>query len=352
MSAVKSVVSADSTATSAGGCDWASTCFFKMPNLRDEVKAGISKASAWATWTGIFDAKNDQVVRGRTDEVKAAAAAGTISVGLYAIARAVGISPSTVRRQARRLQDLGLVVIRQDAVLHVHDPATGKIVSKRLGRTPPCTIIVTVTDDHLRPRRKGAKCTFRETDKVQNAPPDKVQNAPPSEDTRRQRRQRRPSDTSGVGRPDAGVAGRVTAAGPEPAPCRPFEGDTAKAAARTQARLDAEKAARDAEDERLRQERLAAEKASQDEPAATLPMARPRTKAQAQHDLQAAVAALPATSKAKAKKVGRKAQKAAQAQDEDAKALQAMIDAKRAQNGYRDDPQAVKAVGRAVAISG
>lgn len=355
MSAVKSVVSSDSTARPAGGCDWASSCFFKSPNLRDETKRAISKDAAWPAWCGIFDAMNDQIVRGRSKDVKAAAADGKISVGLHAIARAIGLHPATIRRQVRRLEKLGLVVIHQPAVMHVHDPDSGKIVSKRLGRTPPCTIILTITDDHLRPRKaksKSAPAPLSGDDKGAGAPADKGAGATPSEDSpKTSQRQRRPSATGGVGRPDAGVAGRVTAAAPEPAPCRPFEGDTADAFAATQARLAAEKAERDAEDERLRQERLAAEKASQDEPAATVPMTRPKTKAETVRELQVAVAALPAASKAKAKKVGRKANKAAQAQEEDAKALQAIIDAKRAREGYRDEPQAVRAVGRAVAIS-
>jgi DNA-binding transcriptional ArsR family regulator len=345
MSAVKSAVSDDSTTLPAGFCEWSKRCFYRMPNLNDETKASITKASAWATWCGIFDQLNDQTVRGRNDTAKAAAASGKISVGLYALARAIGISPSTVRRQARRLEQIGLVVIRQDAVLHVHDPDTGKIVSKRQGRTPPCTIIVTVTDAHLRPFRRGAKCALSGTDKVQNAPPDKVQNAPPSKDSQKtSSRQRRPSDTSGVGRPDAAIAGRVTAAAPEPAQCRPFEGGHANAFAATQARLRAEQAARDAEDERLRHERLAARQASQDEPAATVPM----TKGRAERELQAAVAALPAPSKAKARRAGRKIGASPQAADEDAKALQRAIDAKRAAEVYRDEP---KAVGRVMAGS-
>lgn len=154
--------------------------FFKFPDLSDETSALITKASAWPTLVGIQRAIRQQSRRGRTVEIRQAAEAGRIGVGLKAIARAMGMNASTVRRQVGRLERIGLCAVVRPKVLHVADPLTGKIATKHLGRTPPCLIYLTVTDAHLRPARRGAK-----------SPPSpslvRAHIAPPSKESKTQR---------------------------------------------------------------------------------------------------------------------------------------------------------------------
>lgn len=315
VAAISAVIAAASTPSPDSSTAWSKGCFFKMPNLRDEVKRQISTAAAWAAWHGIFDALNDQQIRGKTTEIRINAERGVVGVGLHAIARAVGVSVSTIRRQVGRLEGLGLVVVHRPQLLHVADPTTGKITTKQNGRTPPAVVYVTVLDEHLRPFRKGAKCN-------PSAPTLRVHNAPPSKDTKKY--QRPPSRrTYGAGGGTAGEAGRqepAKAGGHSAAkavqergtsvdlrPYRPgltvneaprqpqvWEGSDADRLRATQARLAAEKARRDRED---------AEAAGRPQPAQQAPT----TPAEHEAELRQAVAALPPAKKQRCRRLGRKA---------------------------------------------
>jgi predicted transcriptional regulator len=292
----------------AAGSAWSKDCYFKIPNLRAEVKRQIGKANAYAAWHGIFDAMNDQLIRGRTDQAKIDAATGKVGVGIHAIARETGVDPSTIRRQLRRLEKIGLIVMVQTGRLHIHDPATGKITTKSKGRTPPVMVYVTVLDEHLRPfKRKGALCN-------PSGGGLKVHNANPSKDTKNY--QRPPSGrTFGTGRRTAGKAGghsaakagqergtnfEVTANRPGltftdgPRPPKEFEGEDAERLRLTRERLAAEQAKRDREDAEAAIGRQEAPQA-------------PTTLAQAEADLRQAVEILPPAKRQRCHQLGRDA---------------------------------------------
>lgn len=300
VTAISAVLAAASTPSPDASTAWSKGCFFKMPNLRDEVKRQISQASAWAAWHGIFDALNDQQIRGKTTEIRVNAERGVVGVGLHAIARAVGVNVSTIRRQVGRLEGLGLVVVHRPQLIHVADPATGKIATKMKGRTPPAVVYVTVVEEHLRPFRKGAKCN-------PSAPRLRVHNATPSKDN--QTNQRPPSHrTYGAGGVTAGERRRqepAKASGHSAAKAgqeerrepQAFTGDAADAFEATQRRLEAEKAERE----------------RNNPPAPYRPQRRPQappptaTPAQAEADLRQAVAALPPAKRKRCHRLGRKA---------------------------------------------
>jgi hypothetical protein len=243
-----------------------------MPNLNDETKRQISKdvskkgskASAWPAWIGIFDAMNDQIVRGRTAATREAAERGIVGVGLHAIARAVGVDVKTIRRQVGRLEDLGLVATRRPLRMVVIDPATGRIKSKSAGRTPPCMVYVTITEKHLRPFKRRLRGNTPLNEKPQGAicPPStqavKGQYAPPSKDCSKEllRHRRQAGRTYGAGRPaDRREGGIAATYQPDYRPATGWVGEDAERAAATQRRLAAEAAAREAEDAARRAER-------------------------------------------------------------------------------------------------
>lgn len=187
--------------------------FFKMPDLRDEVWQAIGKAAP--TLIGICRALHDQGRRGRTVAIRQDAENGKIGVGLKHIARSMGINPTTVRRHLTILERLGLVVVMRPGILHVTDPATGKIASKQKGRTPPAVVYLTIVESHGRPAKKGAKSAPSAAVMGCKARPIagsvRVQNAPPSKDANTIE-----AETAGsMSRPadSAGEAGRHSAAG-------------------------------------------------------------------------------------------------------------------------------------------
>jgi DNA-binding transcriptional regulator YhcF (GntR family) len=265
MNPVVSLVSDPSTEVSGReNAAWSSNCFFKVPNLSDETKRLVSEKSAWPAFIGILDAMNNQIIRGRTPEIREAAALGVVGVGLSAIARAVGVNVSTVRRQVRRLEQLGLVAVHSPVKMVVTDPDTGRIRSKSAGRTPPCTVYLTITEDRLRPFKRGLRCNVRHNGDDQGAkcnPSDgsvKAQNALPSEDSSKElSRHRRPSGrTSGAGRPeDRRKGGTAANYHDDHRPVTGWTGTDAERFAATKARIEAEAAEREASEAARKAER-------------------------------------------------------------------------------------------------
>jgi hypothetical protein len=125
--------------------------FFKMPDVSDEVFQAINDASACGTFMAICRAVHDQERRGRTEAVRVAAAAGQIGIGLHELARITRSSVVTIRKHVDALHQIGVIVQHRRGCQHVADPATGRIVTKNLGRTPTTLIYLTITNDHLRP---------------------------------------------------------------------------------------------------------------------------------------------------------------------------------------------------------
>lgn len=185
--------------------------FSPVPDLNRETKHQVTKASAWPTFTGICFALRQEGRKGRTASIRRAAKEDQkLSVGLRHLARDMGLNVSTVRRQVRRLEQLGLVVIFNPNVRHHVDPATGRIFAKsEKGRCENTRVYLTIQPHHLRPAKAtamGAQC-------AQPAGQDgscKVQSAPIVRDSKNQRTP--DGDACGIGTPPAGQAGRLPAA--------------------------------------------------------------------------------------------------------------------------------------------
>lgn len=146
-SAITAVMPAVRTASSPPTGRW----FFKMPDLSNELFRAINAANACGTFMAICQAVHDEERRGRTEDVRAAAKAGQIGIGLRELARITGSSVVTIRKHCRELHRIGVIVHHRRGCQIVADRATGRIVTKNLGRTPTTLIYLTVTNDHLRP---------------------------------------------------------------------------------------------------------------------------------------------------------------------------------------------------------
>jgi len=142
------------TASSAASTGW---FYFPMPDLSTETKSAITKAGAWPAFVAIMSALHHRGRVGPGGERHAAKNLQTISVGIRALARDIGADPKSIRRQLRCLAELGLIVLHEPGVLHVADPATGRIVSKRQGRAAETRVVLTVTESHMRPTRKAGR---------------------------------------------------------------------------------------------------------------------------------------------------------------------------------------------------
>ena len=175
ISAVLAGITPAATTTPAGRVRW----FFKVPDLSDETACLISKANAWPTLIGICRAIHDRGRRGTKVE-RQAADNGMIGVGIKGLARSSGLDPVTVRRQVRRLAGLGLVVVHRRGITDVADPATGRITSNRIGRTPACLVYLTVTEAHMRPAAAKAVAKVGGAKRTPSAGRDRVHCAPPS----------------------------------------------------------------------------------------------------------------------------------------------------------------------------
>ena len=65
-----------------------------------------------------------------------------------------GVTPSTMRRQVRRLAVLGLIRIEEKLPTLRFDPDTGRIVSRIAGLRPaPVVIVCTLNEGHMRPSK-------------------------------------------------------------------------------------------------------------------------------------------------------------------------------------------------------
>jgi len=208
IAAVSADLSSPSRPASTTSTGWH---FAPVPDLNRETKHRITKASAWPTFLGICLALREQGRKGRTPAIRQAAKADQrISVGLRHLARDMGLNVSTVRRHVRHLVELGVIVTFNPNVSHHVDPATGRIFTKAKGRCENTRVYLTIQPHHLRPAKAkatGADCAHRAAD----LSPCKVQSAPTVRDSKNQRV---PDGlATGVGQPQAGQAGRLTAAG-------------------------------------------------------------------------------------------------------------------------------------------
>ena len=340
----------------AGRIKW----FFKVPDLSDETVRLITKANAWPTFMAICRAIHDRGRRGTKVE-RLAASNGMIGLGIKGLARSSGLDPVTVRRQVRRLAGLGLVVVHRRGITDVADPATGRITSNRIGRTPACLVYLTATEAHMRPAAAKVAAKVGGAPRTPSAGRDRVHCAPPTTDISQEReetptpppdfgrkagghpaakasqegRQGIPAEAGtppptreapcpvGTAKPPAAqprqgtppparsaTSGSGWPDGVEVAPPAPWQGADAERLAATRRRLDAE---------RLERERL---DATVQGSWATALVAAPPSRDQAADDLRKALDDLPADSRDRAAELG-------QAIEDDAAALNRLIEAKR-----------------------
>lgn len=115
--------------------DWLSGLyFFRIPDLRDEVRVQITEANAWPVYVAILSLLHDKARRGPH---KAEAAAGSlVGVGFKGVARASGLHPDTVRANVKKLAALGLIAISK-----------GKPTP---GRTAPSVFTMAVSAEQMR----------------------------------------------------------------------------------------------------------------------------------------------------------------------------------------------------------
>lgn len=190
----------------AGRVRW----FFKVPDLSDETAAAISRKSAWPTFIGICRAIHDRGRRGTKAE-QAAADNGVIGIGIKALARAAGVDAVTARRQIRKLESLGLVVVHTRGIIEAADPVTGRITANRIGRTPAALVYLTVTESHMRPAAAKAAAKVGDAKRTPSPRSDRVQSASPSKERTKEKRETPPEPLQDAGL-TADEAGGHTAA--------------------------------------------------------------------------------------------------------------------------------------------
>ena len=338
--------------------------FVQFPDLSDETVRQINRASAMPTFTAICRAIHDRGRRGTKAE-QAAAGNDMIGIGIKGLGRNDGLDPKTVRRHVLRLAELGLVVVHRRGITDVADPATGRITSNRIGRTPACLVYLTVTERHMRPAAAkaaakvgGEKCTpsvgrdrgkfappSKESSKEREETPTTPQDADSTvgghsaAKTSQEGRQGNPA-AAGTLEPSSGQphpvgnaepparstrhqtppsarstrSGSVWPDGIEVAPPTPWEGRDAERLAATRRRLDAERLERERQDAAVQASWAAAYAAA------------PPSHEQAADDLQEALERLPADSRDRGAELGRSV---VDDIEDDAAALNRLIEAKR-----------------------
>lgn len=146
--AVSAVVS--QTPTTAAEGELASYHWFKMPDLNRATHRRLGQTGAGWTFETICRLVHHVGRVGRPQARKAARDLGRLGVGLQSIADEAGVSVAKVRRDLVKLVDLGLVAVSRRNVTFTVDPASGKIVENRTGRSLPVTVFLTIGPEHGR----------------------------------------------------------------------------------------------------------------------------------------------------------------------------------------------------------
>lgn len=155
VAAVSTVVSqvSDSTAERES----TSYHWFKMPDLNRATHRRLGQSGAGWTFETICRLVHHVGRVGRPQARKAAKELGRLGVGLQAIADEAGVSVAKVRRDLVHLVDLGLVAAIRRNVEFKLDPATGKIIENRKGRSLPVVVMLNVGPEHLRQKAGQAE---------------------------------------------------------------------------------------------------------------------------------------------------------------------------------------------------
>lgn len=184
------------TASTKAKTGWA---FQPLPNLNRVTRQKIGTTRAGWTFSVICTELGYAVHKGRAtwDQQR-------LGIGLRALARESGQSLGKVRRDVQALADLGLVVIHRPNVMHVADPATGRITAKAKGRCETTLIYLTITESVLRP----AKVHRGTGDGPTVAPPTAACKVHRGTTVREEKKQRTPDGGAvGIGTPPAAEAG-------------------------------------------------------------------------------------------------------------------------------------------------
>jgi hypothetical protein len=331
----------------AAPADWRDEWFvFMVPDVSDEAAAAITKAKAWPAFNAFFrllwKRQREHQKKGRLEAEAACQAGILLGEGVRGLARSIGLDPKAMNRQLAALHRLGILAVGKPPAALVRDEK-GRIIRRptHKGLVPASKVRFNAGDEHRRPaNRQGANR------------PLKAEAGGVSQGANRPLKGKRPKGRSattpispfpispsagghagGTGRPAeenrrlpaAGGAGGHAAArasqdeGPA---CRPWTGSAAEAYRFMRERLEAEKADRDAKDAAD-----AARLAEMKRQAAAAPP--PPTATDAAAALTDAVAQLPAASRKKAKKVGKKMSKADRQADAEESRLRQLIEEKR-----------------------
>lgn len=156
---------ADSTAP-----HWCGSFFFlPFPDLSDDAVHTINAGRAMPAFVGILRALHDQGRRGRTEDIRADAHLGRLTIGLKALARANGMQDASLGRQLRYLERVGMLRVHDGERQPERDPATGRIVKGR-GRTPPKVFVLTLGKPMMRPTREGRKTPQQPSQRPEETP--------------------------------------------------------------------------------------------------------------------------------------------------------------------------------------
>lgn len=251
--------------------------WFRTPDISSETKRLINKNRCGVAWSEINSSLRQQERTGSTAE-KAVALFGRLLCGIRQMAANAGVTPVTMRRQVRRLAEIGLIRIEEQLPALRFDPATGRIISRITGTRPaPVVIVITLNESHMRPSRPK-KCDILEDrfepigenseDRFEPISEDRFE--PTSESSKNLNTDQPPSgDAAGVSTPSAaaeeptfGWAKVAPAAARPPVdhpptkpryvepdrPCRPWTDDSAERFRLTRQRLTDDQNRRDAED--------------------------------------------------------------------------------------------------------
>ncbi len=130
--------------------------FVPLPDFNDETVWTINAGRSMPALIAVLRALHDQHRRGRTEEIRADAAGGRLTIGIKALSRANGMQTSSLLRQLRFLERAGLLKAHEGERVVERDPVTGKILKGR-GRTPPKVIVMTLDRSMMRGGRRAAE---------------------------------------------------------------------------------------------------------------------------------------------------------------------------------------------------
>lgn len=137
-------------AAAAASTEPAAYHWFKMPDLNRATHRSLGQSGAGWTFETICRLVHHVGRVGRPQAKKAARELGRLGVGLQAIADEAGVSVAKVRRDLAKLVDLGLIAVSRRNVEFNVDPATGRIIENRTGRSLPVVVFLNVGPEHLR----------------------------------------------------------------------------------------------------------------------------------------------------------------------------------------------------------